>query len=136
MTSKTAFEDFAASIRGPMPSFNISPPPPNPLVTSVQANQASEFCKRLVRWINDFEAQLDAKSEVGIRLVSFGETVVLRLDDIAYSNPSLIMFKGRTERGDDPAELVQHVSQISILLVKLRLKGPKRRIGFRPSEAK
>ena len=81
----------------------------SPLVTAVQENYASEFHKRLVEWINTFDAALDQAHEVGVRLVSFGQTVVFYLHDIGYWNPSLISFQGFTEDGS-PVELIQHVS--------------------------
>lgn len=95
-------------------------------------NLASEFHDRLINWINDFDADLDANHEVGVRLVSFGTTVVFHLENIGYWNPSLISFSGKTDDGE-PVELIQHVSQISILLMKLpRLDPtqPKKKIGF------
>ncbi len=106
--------------------------PRNPLVVASDANMASEFHKRLVKWINDFDATLDQAHEVGVRLVSFGQTVVFHLGDIGFWNPSLISFNGVTDDGS-PVELIQHVSQISILLMKLPRKEPskpKRKIGF------
>jgi hypothetical protein len=81
-----------------------------------------------------FDATLDQEHEVGVRLVSFGQTVVFHLDDIGFWNPSLICFKGVTDDGS-PVELIQHASQISVLLMKLCRKDPskpKRRIGFVP----
>ncbi len=39
---------------------------PNPLVTAVEANYASEFYKRLMKWITDFDATLDQAHEVGV----------------------------------------------------------------------
>lgn len=111
--------------------------PPNPLVAEARANYASEFHERLIKWINDFDASLDQANEVGIRLVTFGQTVVFRLHNIGYWNPSLISFSGATEDGS-PVELIQHVSQISVLLMKLPRKDPskpKQPIGF-AAEAK
>ena len=114
------------------PSFPRIEIPPNPLITNVQANLASEFYERLVKWVNDFDKSLDQEHEVGVRLVTFGQTVIFHLEDIGYWNPSLILFQGTTEDGN-PVELIQHVSQISILLTKLPRKDaetPKRPIGF------
>jgi|SRR5882762_4340266 len=105
---------------------------PNPLIVAAEANYASEFHKRLMKWINTFDAALDQEHEVGVRLVSFGQTVIFHLDNIGFWNPSLICFKGVTDDGS-PVELIQHVSQISVLLMKLPRKDPqkpKRRIGF------
>ncbi len=95
-------------------------------------NLASEFHSRLVEWINDFDSLLDQEHEVGVRLVSFGQTVVFHLGDIGYWNPSLISFMGKTEDGQT-VKLIQHVSQISILLMKLErldTTKPKKKIGF------
>ncbi len=101
-------------------------------------NLASEFYRRLVEWINNFDSTLDAQHEVGVRLVSFGQTVTFHLIDISYWNPSLISFIGTTNEGE-PVELIQHVSQISILLMKLpRLNPdkPKKKIGFLSEDEK
>ncbi len=106
--------------------------PKNPLVVGQEANYASEFHRRLVEWIDDFDATLDEAHEVGVRLVNFGQTLVFHLSNIGFWNPSLIRFSGATEDGS-PVELIQHVSQISVLLMKLPrqdLSQPKHRIGF------
>lgn len=98
----------------------------------VDQNLASEFHRRLVEWINNFGNELDDEHEIGVRLVSFGQTITFHLEDIGYWNPSLIQFCGNTENGE-PVELIQHVSQISILLMKVKrqdLSQPKRPIGF------
>lgn len=95
-------------------------------------NLASEFHKRLVEWINDFDKSLDQDHEVGVRLVNFGQAVTFHLRDVGYWNPSLISFSGYTEQGE-PVELIQHVSQISILLLKVKRQDPsepKRPICF------
>jgi hypothetical protein len=108
----------------------------NPVVRHVEGNYASEFHRRLVEWINDFDQDLDAAHEVGVRLVSFGQAVTFHLEDIGYWNPSLISFTGKMDDGA-PVELIQHVSQISVLLVKLPRQNPdepKRRIGFQQDE--
>lgn len=95
-------------------------------------NLADEFHRRLIEWINDFHRDLDQEYEVGARLVNFGQSVTIHIDDIGYWNPSLISFSGKTEDGKQ-VELIQHVTQISILLVALKRENidqPKRPIGF------
>ena len=114
------------------PEFRMPEIPPNPLLVTAEANYASEFYKRLTKWIGDFDAALDQAYEVGVRLVSFGQSTVFSLHGMSYWNPSLIRFSGVTEDGS-PVELIQHVTQISVLLMKLpRIdpSKPKRRIGF------
>ena len=101
-----------------IPEFDRIRIPPNPLVEHAKDNYASEFHDRLSSWIRTFDQGLDENHEVGIRLVSFGQTVTFHLTDIGFWNPSLISFNGFGENGE-PVELIQHVSQISILLTKL-----------------
>jgi len=101
-----------------------------------EANLASEFYSRLAEWISNFDASLDPEYEVGVRLVNFGQTLVFHLAGMGYSNPSLITFNGVTDNGE-PVELIQHVSQLSVLLMKLPRREPekpKQPIGFKLSE--
>lgn len=105
--------------------FEVLRPPINP-------NLASEFYNRLVEMIKDFDGKLDHDLEVGIRLVSFGQTVQFHIEDLGYYDPSLIRFHGRLDDGSK-VELIQHVSQISFLLMavkRLNPEEPKRPIGF------
>lgn len=114
---------------------------PNDLMTSIgpeymvppkDQNLADEFYRRLITWINDFHRKLDDEHEVGAKLVSFGQSVTFQIENIGYWNPSLISFHGKNERGE-PVELIQHISQINILLVALKRENsapPKRPIGF------
>lgn len=107
------------------PTFELPPIP-------IDQNLASEFNRRLKEWVTDFDNSLDQEHEVGVRLVTFGQSVTFHLENIGNWNPSLISFTGFMENGD-PVELIQHVSQISILLVKMKRKEPdkpKRPIGF------
>lgn len=99
-------------------------------------NLASEFYDRLTKMIEEFDGKLDQTEEVGVRLVSFGQAVTFSVEDLGYWNPSLIRFYGRLEDGT-PVELIQHVSQISFLLMAIKRKNPdepKRKIGFRREE--
>ena len=98
-----------------------------------KANVASEFHKRLMAMVSQFDTNLDQAHEVGVQLVTFGQTVTFHVTEIGYQNPSLITFAGVLENGD-PVMLIQHVSQISFLLTKLPRKiqtSRKRCSGFR-----
>ena len=110
----------------------VQPQLPPLIKMPVDQNLASEFHDRLIKWIHDFDNELDQEHEVGARLVNFGQTITFHLHDIGYWNPSLLSFYGSMENGD-PVQLIQHVSQISILLVKMKRKDltlPKRPVGF------
>lgn len=103
---------------------------------SRDANLASEFYDRLVEMVNNFDENLDSEHEVGMRLVSYGQTVQFHVEDLGYYNPSLIRFYGRLENGSE-VELIQHVSQISFLLIavkRLNPDKPKKPIGFSSEE--
>jgi len=121
----TANLENAQAIIDNMNRIPIVQPPKN-------HNLADEFHRRLVCWINDFHRELDNEHEVGGQLASFGRNIDFHFTNIGYWNPSLISFIGQLEDGS-PVELVQHVSQINILLIKkkrLNPDEPKRPIGF------
>lgn len=97
-----------------------------------EQNLASEFHKRLIEYIYLFDQTLDQEHEVGIKLVSFDQAICFSVTDLGYYNPSLICFYGVMEDGT-PVQLIQHISQISFLLMAIKRpdpKKPKRPIGF------
>lgn len=109
-------------------NFKISELKPEDL----NPNLASAFHQRIIEMINNFENELDEDHEVGARLVNFGQTIQFHIEDIGYYNPSLIVFHGTLSDGSS-VQLIQHVTQISFLLValpKLKKDEPARRIGF------
>ena len=111
-----------------IPSFEM---PKQELPTN--PNFAREFYKRLVSMVNDFNQSLDSDNEVGVQMCNFGQKITAYITDIRYWNPSLIIFCGFDKDTGNPVQLIQHVTQISILLIKLPKKNkeePKRPIGF------
>ncbi len=97
-----------------------------------RANLASEFANHLLSKINQFDDGLNDELEVGLKLVSFGQTITFHVSGIGFYNPSLVVFAGLTDDGNR-VELVQHVSQISFVLIalpKLKPEQPKNKIGF------
>lgn len=113
-------------------NMSLKPLPPTFNLKDYYDSQlASSFYEALMKMINDFDAELDQDYEVGVRLINFGQVVTFHLQDIGYDNPALIFFKGFTGKGE-PVKLVQHVSQISILLMKMKRKNPNEpKIGFK-----
>ncbi len=102
------------------------------MAEALNDNLASEFCRKLYTRIQQFDAQLDNRLEVGMKLVTFGQAVTFSVTRLGYTDPSLIHFYGRLDNGQ-PVELVQHVSQISFLLTaipRLHPEQPKALIGF------
>lgn len=103
----------------------------NSLVTrDVTLNPAKWTYERLVKFIKEFEAKLDDEHEIGARLVSFGSTVTFHIEDMSYFGPDIITFDGKNEQ-NEVIQLIQHFSQLSVLLIAMKKRDEKpRRIGF------
>lgn len=102
------------------------------MMEALADNLASEFCKKLYQHIQQFDDQLDNTREVGMCLVTFGQTITFSVSRLGYTDPSLIHFFGVLDNAQ-PVELIQHVSQISFLLTaipRLNPDKPKSPIGF------
>jgi hypothetical protein len=107
------------------------------LADLARMNLASEHCQRLAHQIQEFDKSLTDDCEVGIRLVTFGQTVTIHVESIGYYDPSLIIFYGQMD--GQPVSLIQHVSQISFLLTSLKRADPtipKRPFGFHSQKAR
>lgn len=97
-------------------------PPPGP---------AAIAYARLVHYIRNFEAQLDAGQEAAMGFAG-GEAGVVRIEGVGFMDPDILSFYGRDEDGLK-TQLIQHVSQLSVVLravPKIAPEAPPRRIGF------
>lgn len=93
-------------------------------------NPAKWMHERIVRSIASFEEDLDREHEVGAHLVSFGADVTFHIQDVGYWGPDIIRFYGVDNSGRN-VELLQHISQLSVLLVAIAKRDTEpRRIGF------
>lgn len=93
-------------------------------------NPVIAVAENLRRYIEQFEAELDAEHEVGFRIASFGGVVLFHAEKIGFANPDLVTFIGTTDDGER-VQLVQHVTQLSFLLRAVKKQQPEaRRIGF------
>tara|TARA_R110001592_G_scaffold25555_3_gene96944 strand:+ start:3972 stop:4331 length:360 start_codon:yes stop_codon:yes gene_type:complete len=100
------------------------------LRNDIQINPARWAHERLVRSIINFEKELDDEHEIGARLVNFSPTEPVHIDDLGYWGPDFVIFHG-TNLDGRPVELIQHISQVNVLLVALKKEKPEpRRIGF------
>lgn len=94
---------------------------------------AESTYERLMKYIGQFEMQLDRDHEIGGRFVSFGDDTHFHIADVGYWNPDIITFDGFDQNGNR-VKLIQHVSQLNVLLVAVRKMAPAaeppRRIGF------
>jgi hypothetical protein len=92
---------------------------------------AAQAYDRLVLYIRNFEAQLDASHEVAMGFAG-GDAGVLRIEGVGFYDPDILTFYGRDENGLK-TQLIQHVTQLSVVLratPKAEPAAPARRIGF------
>jgi hypothetical protein len=116
-----------------MPDIKIQNFPMPKIPEFKDQNLANEFHRRLMDYIITFEKSLTEYEEVALRLVTFGESITIVVETIGYWNPSLISFVGTDTKGQR-VQLIQHVSQLSFLLIAIKVPEPvepRRRIGFR-----
>lgn len=86
--------------------------------------------QRLVHQIMEFEKNLGPEHEVGGRFVQGPSGEPLHLSNVASWSPDMILFMGEFADGRK-WELMQHYSQVSLLLVAIpRTSDTPRRIGF------
>lgn len=112
-----------STLGGPVPS-------PLPRPQDPEGNAARWMFERLATYIRQFEARLDDEHEIGARLVSFGPNLTFHIEDMGYYGPDMIVFYGRNDNGE-PVQLIQHTSQLNVLLVAVRKQQERpRRIGF------
>ena len=87
---------------------------------------------RLVRYIRNFESQLNPDQEVAMGFAG-SDAGVLTIEGVGYFEPDILTFYGQDEDGIR-TQMIQHVSQLSVLLravPKLAPEEPPLRIGFR-----
>lgn len=100
-----------------------------------RAGLAHTMYDALAAQMKKFEDSLANDEEVGAALASFGTQVTISVRSIEYRNPHLMIFKGEAPDGK-LVELVQHTSQVNLLLVRMKVTDRKpHRIGFIGEEA-
>ena len=100
-----------------------------------QKSPAEWAYERIVMYIQKFEETLDADHEVGIGYAG-GEVGSLRIQGMGFFGPDIITFYGEAPDGSK-TQLIQHVSQLSVMLRALPKPGAAaapNRIGFRLAE--
>jgi len=91
--------------------------------------------ERLILYIQNFEKQLDNEHEVAMGFA--GDSAgVIRIEGMGYFDPDIITFYG-SDPGGTKTQLVQHVTQLSVMLRALPKQveqAEPTRIGFRLAE--
>lgn len=101
-----------------------------------QKSPAEWAYQRLILYIQNFEKQLDPEHEVAMGFAG-GEAGVMRIEGMGFFDPDIITFYG-TDPAGAKTQLIQHVSQLSVMLRALPKnidKPEANRIGFRLAAA-
>ncbi|SFD55990.1 hypothetical protein SAMN04488523_101341 [Sulfitobacter brevis] len=99
---------------------------------AAQKSPAQWAYERVVLYLKNFEEQLDADHEAAIGFTG-AEAGVLRIEGMGYFDPDIVTFYGSDPSGVR-VQLIQHVSQLNVLLRALPKQEPDaapNRIGFR-----
>ena len=112
--------------------------PPVPAAGKRPASPAEWAYRRLVLYLRAFEEGLDEDHEAAMGFAGGpgGAAGLLRIKGVGFSAPDLVTFAG-TDRDGGRSQLIQHVSQLNVVLRAIRKPGEARpyRIGFRLARA-
>lgn len=100
-------------------------------------SQARWAYERVLLYLSHFEQGLDSDHEIALGFAG-SDAGVLRIEGIGYFDPDILTFYGRDEDGAR-TQLIQHVSQLNVMLTAVPKEGPgnepPRRIGFRAEQS-
>ena len=108
------------------------PAPMQKVPAPEQKSEARWAYERLILYIQNFEQQLDNEHEVAMGFTG-GDAGVLRIEGMGFFDPDIVTFYG-TDAGGGKTQLVQHVSQLNVMLRALPKeveRATPNRIGFR-----
>lgn len=106
--------------------------PPAVVKQPVEKKSPAEWAyQRLILYIQNFEKMLDGEHEVAMGFTDTGGGF-LRIEGLGHFDPDIVTFYGTDQTGSK-VQLVQHVSQLNVLLrampKQVATEAP-RRIGF------
>ena len=81
--------------------------------------------------IEEFQSDLSDNLDVCVALTSFGQSMIMQVEDIGYQNPDMLFFYGYIN--GNKTQLIQHSSQLNFMLMTVKKEEPDRpprRIGF------
>lgn len=113
------------------------------LDTKKKPSQVSEYSAQfayLVDAIKDFEANLETGQDMGVRLVSFGDVLILRLASVLHIDQTpFVELNGLDDQTNEPIKVIQNFSQLSLAFVVIprpEPETPRHLIGFHAAPKK
>ena len=108
---------------------------PENLITKIEWPRdytlADYACEKIIERINEFEANLPDDMQAGGKFITFGNEA-FAIDSVTYQNPNILVFTGTTPE-DEKVQLIQHTSQLNLLLMAVKRNNPeepRRKIGY------
>lgn len=80
--------------------------------------------------MKEFQDKLPATHELGLRLANFAVAPAFHIRDMSWRNPNVIVFSGMSPDGA-AVELIQHISQLNLMLEALPSLDKADEKGFR-----
>jgi hypothetical protein len=124
--------DLAMNMQEMAALLNGVKPAQTQMADIMKSATAGEAVRHLQIIFDEFMNGLKPNEEVAVALSSFGIEHTVVVESVQAINPNLIIIRG-FEQGR-PAVLVQHLSQMSFLLIPLQVDlgcaSPRRKIGF------
>lgn len=122
----------AHAVPQPCPSAEQEPLPEAVARTPVEQKSPAEWAyQRLILYIKNFEKTLDDEQEIAMGFTDTGAGF-LRIEGLGYFAPDIVTFYGTDQTGAR-VQLVQHVSQLNVLLRAMPKATERKeplRIGF------
>ncbi len=104
--------------------------------TSVRKKSQAQWAyERVIIYLKNFEVQLDNEHEAAIGFAG-GDAGVLKIEGMGYYHPDIVTFY-RTDPAGDRTRLVQHVTQLNVILRAVPKdveKAEPNRIDFRVAQ--
>lgn len=118
------------------PSAEQEPLPEGVQGKPVEQKSPAEWAyQRLILYIQNFEKTLESEEEIAMGFTDTGAGFI-RIEGLGYFDPDIVTFYG-TDHTGSRVQLVQHVSQLNVLLRAMPKENETeepRRIGFRLAE--
>jgi len=101
-------------------------------------NPAMWTYERLMKYIQDFEQDLDSEHEVGARFTGDGNGKMFHIQNVGYWGPDIVVFNGvYPDDNNTRVQLIQHYTQLNVLLIAApKIEETARRVGFFVEEEK
>lgn len=97
---------------------------------AITENTAPVIGQWVCAMLNDFYDSIDPKMALGLATIGTPSGTIIIVDNVGCIASNLLVFCGRDSSGN-PARLIQHVGQLSLLLTAVPTNEPKKRqIGF------